>query len=146
MANPIKDRADIGQNWTDGVSGASGRLERGIRNPKRDWRQNTLAAAERHKAAVILAANEGRFAKGVSKVTQADYIATTARKAVERWPSGVAGAIDKYLTGFDPYIRALAAQTLPPRGPRRSQANLDRMIANVKTMIITKETLMKSGA
>jgi hypothetical protein len=146
MSNPIKPLDEIGLNWVEGTAGATGRLERGIRNPKRQWRTNTIAAEANYNAGVQAAIATKRFSRGVAKVSQSDYQEITARKAVERWPGGVAVAVEKYKTGFSPYATALANQTLSPRGPRRSAANRKRMDENVVTMINKKEELLKAGA
>lgn len=143
MANPIRPLDTSAENFVSGASAAVNRYEFGVKNPKRNWKNNTEAANERHKAAVIAANSRNAFLKGVQKVSQTDYQTATATKGVERYPSGVSSSKEKWAKGFQPYHSALGNMTLPNRGPRRSQENKNRMLANVKVMEDTFDALHK---
>ena len=116
------------EKWQRKVGQASEDYKFGVENPRKDWESETKKAAPIYKEAVIKAANEGRFEKGVSgKGTK--WATNAATKGVERWPSGVAGATDDYRNGMSKVITAIEGVTLPPRRPAGDPANLQRVAA-----------------
>ena len=114
--------------WQAKVANASQDYADGVANPRRDWEAATKEAAPIYKEAVIKAANEGRFEKGVSGKGQ-KWAANAATKGVERWPGGVAQAGPEYANGMGKVLAAINSTVLPARRPAGDPANLQRVAA-----------------
>jgi hypothetical protein len=56
-------------------------------------------------------------------------------KGTTRYPEGTRIGASEYQKKFSPFIEALKATELPPRGPRRSPANLER-VARIREVMI----------
>lgn len=129
MSIAIRSSEEIAKKWAEVTPGRAAQYSSGVSNPLRPWKENTLAATERHKQAVTQALAENRFAKGVTKSSNADWQSATLEKGSRRWGEGVAGAGDKQAVGFAPYQSVIAGLNLPPRGTAGSPANLERVRA-----------------
>ena len=99
----------------------------GIKNPKRDWAQSAGAAKESHKAAMVQAATNDAYAKGVARAGTAKWQEKAGRKGPARFAEGVVIGAGDYGTGFAPYADVIKATTIPPRFPRGDVRNLDRV-------------------
>lgn len=99
----------------------------GIKAPKRDWAQAATGAKESHKAAMVTAATNDSYAKGVAKAGTARWQAKAIAKGPSRFSEGVVMAAGDYGTAFGPYADTIKATTLPPRFPRGDIRNLDRV-------------------
>lgn len=134
MPIPVKSAAATAEKWARRVAASAIDYKNGVENPRRDWAANTAAANDTYVAAVTAAANEGRFAAGVSRAGNAKWQKGAAGKGVQRWGPGVAAASSDYSRGVAPYLAALAATDLPPRGPAGSEQNKARMTAVFDSM------------
>jgi len=114
--------------WKRKVEGASQDYADGVASPRRDWEAETKKAAPIYKEAVIKAANEGRFEKGVAG-KGAKWQQNASTKGVERWPSGVAQAGPEYSAGMSKVFTGLHNAVLPARRPAGDPANLQRVAA-----------------
>lgn len=128
MAN-IKDISQSAEKWVRRASQAGPDFEAGIRNPRRAWAEATIEAAPNFKAGVQAAANAGLFEKGVRKAGNAKWQENAIAKGPGRFAEGVGLARDAWQAGFGPFQSAIAALNLPPRGPKGSPANLQRVAA-----------------
>jgi hypothetical protein len=99
----------------------------GIANPRVDWATATAAAAAVYKSAVIAAANEGRFEKGVTAAGTPKWKARATAVGPNRFAEGVALAGPDYSKGFAPYHAIIAGMNLPPRYPKGDKRNIDRV-------------------
>jgi hypothetical protein len=99
----------------------------GIKNPKRDWAKAAGDAKESHKAAMVSAATNDSYAKGVAKAGTARWQAKAIQKGPGRFSEGVVVGAADYGTGFAPYADVIKATTLTPRFPRGDIRNLDRV-------------------
>lgn len=134
---PIEQSAD---KFVRRASVAGPDYERGINNPRKPWDKATLDGENNYKVGVTAAANAGRFGKGVKKVGNQKWLKNAISKGVTRYPEGVAIAKDAWVTGFQPYQTAIANLTLPPRGPRGSAQNLQRVaiVANTNRQLFER--------
>lgn len=123
----VKPIATIIQNWINGAAAATTRYIEGIRNPRTPWRTSTLAAVETYNAAILEAISNNMFTKGVSRVSESDWGSAAEIKGAPRYGPGVRAGVIKYQTAFEPFHKALLSLTLPPRGPRNSPQNYDRV-------------------
>jgi hypothetical protein len=105
------------------------------------WEQNTAAAQANYDAGVQKASQQKRFTKGVRRAGQSKYRDGVRTKGGGRYSEGVAQAGDQWEAGFAPYRDAIERQTLPARGPKGSQANKQRMLANLDNLIQTADRI-----
>lgn len=115
-------------------------FEAGVRNPRRSWSQNTLAAAKSFADGIQVAIREKRFEKGVSATGDSGWQEPTISKGVQRWGPGVQLAEAKFAQKFSKFASALAAVDLPPRFARRDPRNLERVRVVVEAMINAAKT------
>jgi len=129
---PIKSINAIKEKWGRVTPGRQTDYTLGIQNPRRPWMQSTIDATPQYEAGVIEAIADGRFQGGVQRVGDLGWRTKTLEKGPVRWAHGVQLAEDDYGRGFAPYRDLIESIVLPPRGPRGSPANLERVriIAN----------------
>jgi len=129
MPIATKDIGAIAAKWSTRAQAAGPDYTAGVKAPRRDWAQNTGAAADSWGAGVSQAVADGRFAKGVAAAGTPKWQAAASSKGAQRYPTGVAGAQPAYSNGFGPFLQVLQNLTLPPRSPRGSPNNLQRVSA-----------------
>lgn len=76
----IKSIAAIQEKWGRVTPTRTEDYTLGIKNPKRDWAQAASAAKESHKAAMVTAASNDAYAKGVAKAGTARWQEKATRK------------------------------------------------------------------
>lgn len=135
----VKDLAAIARKFSTVTPQRSTEYEAGVRNPRKDWAQNTAAAEQAYKDGVSKAAAAGRFGKGVRKAGTAKQQKGALDKGVARFGPGVALAQPAYEAGFAAYHQAIASTALPPRYARRDPRNLSRVAAIATALGKVKE-------
>jgi hypothetical protein len=138
MAN-IKDPRAIAQKWARVTPTRTEDYVTGIQNPRVPWAAATAAAEDRYKAGVTEAAAQGRFGKGVKNAGDATWQQNAIAKGPGRFAEGVAVGEASYQEGFAPYADVIRAVTLPPRAPRGSPQNLQR-VAAITTALRKRKT------
>lgn len=123
----IKSISAIQEKWGRVTPQRSEDYALGIKSPKRDWAQAAGGARESHKAAMVTAATNDSYAKGVARAGTARWQAKAIAKGPSRFSEGVVLAAGDYGTAFGPYADTIKATTLPPRFPRGDIRNLDRV-------------------
>lgn len=139
----IRSASDISKKWAEVTPGRAAQYEQGVRNPVRDYAANTLAGNDAWKAGVQGAVARDGFKKGVAKAGTAKWQDRAIKLGPSRFGPGVQAAQGDYEVGFAPYREAIAGVALPPRGPRRSPQNLQRVNAMVIALSQRKEALLK---
>jgi hypothetical protein len=139
----IRSATDIAKKWADVTPGRASQYESGVRNPVRDYAANAQAANDAWKAGVNGAVARDGFKRGVAKAGTAKWQDRSIKLGSARYGPGVQAAQGDYETGFAPYREAIASVALPPRGPRRSPQNLQRVNAMVTAISMRKEALLK---
>jgi len=134
----IKSISAIADKWARVTPQRSEDYKLGIQNPKRDWKDETLAAAGNWKAGVDAAAQKGMFAKGVSKAGTDKWQKKALAVGPGRFAEGVYASKDEYEKGFAPYRDAIEKVDLGPRFPRRDPRNLDRVKRVVEALVKVK--------
>lgn len=140
----IKDLSASADKWKRVASGASAEYEDGIRNPRKNWQENTAAAAPAYDQGVQAAITRKSFAKGVNAAGNQKWQKNALEKGVPRWAQGIALAADAYAAGFSPYREVIARLTLPVRGPKGDPKNIDRVRVIAKAL--HEEKLKRQGA
>jgi hypothetical protein len=134
----IKPLSAIGAKWTRVTPGRTEDYKLGIQNPKRDWADETQAAAGNWKAGIDAAQAKGLFEKGVAKAGTKKWQDKALKKGPGRFAEGVYIAGPDYEKGFAPYHDAIARVDLGPRYPRRDPRNIERVKRVVDALVEEK--------
>ena len=123
----IRSAREIAQKWADVTPTRTQFYEAGVRSPKKDWARATGAAEDNYKQAVIKAANEGRFGKGVQRAGTEKWQSKSLSVGAGRWGPGVSVAAPDFEAGFAPFRDAIDKIQLKPRFPKGDPRNYDRV-------------------
>ncbi|RLG70034.1 MAG: hypothetical protein DRO04_02465 [Candidatus Iainarchaeum archaeon] len=125
----IRSLAEIAAKWKDVTPRRAAYYAAGIRNPKKNWEEETLKATEAWSDGVTAAKDEDRFAKGVAKAGFARWQERALKKGAEqrRWEEGVRAFASEYEKGFAPYRDVIERTELPPRYAKGDERNYDRV-------------------
>ena len=134
----IKSLAAITDKWTRVTPARQEDYKIGIQNPKRDWAEETGAAAGNWKAGVDAAAAKNMFAKGVAEAGSKKWQEKALKKGPGRFAEGVYIAGPDYSKGFAPFRDAIERVDLGPRYPRRDPRNLERVKRVVDALVKAK--------
>jgi len=140
---PVKSLDKISQKWTRVCQSSQQAYEDGVRNPKGDWAENTVKAANAYASGVQAAVSSGRFQKGVTSAGTSKWQANAITKGPGRWAEGIRLAQDAYERGFAPYRTVIEGLSLPTRGPVGDPANINRV--KVIAEALHKERLRRTG-
>lgn len=130
----IKSASVSAKKFVDRASVSSGDYLDGVRGTDKDQAALAVAAAPIYKQAVIKAANEGRYEKGVQKAGRQAYIDGVTKKGEARFAEGVAASAAKYAANSSEYDSARSAADNMPRGVKGSAENLARVATVVKAL------------
>ena len=129
MGIQIKDTATIGRKFASRAQAASPEFKIGVDSTTADWAGNTAAAVESYNQGVTAAIARQAFQKGVSAAGTAKWKEKASNIGASRYAQGVAGAEAAFTAGFDKYANILKGLSLPPRAPKGSPQNLERVRA-----------------
>lgn len=135
----IKPLEQSSDKWQRRAAVAGPDLVAGIENPRRPWAQSAAEAEQSYRTGVTAAAQAGRYGAGVRKAGDEKWKSNSKSKAQTRYAEGVSLAVQEWQKGYAPYQSAIASLTLPPRGPRRSEANYNRSTAVGRALGQVKE-------
>jgi hypothetical protein len=127
MGLNVKDAASSAAKFVARAQAAGGDYQKGVQGAGDNWQAKTAASADAYGAGVNAAISAGRFAKGVQKAGSAKYVARAAGVGAQRYPTGVGQAGPNWQNGVQPYLDTLSGLTLPPRAPRGSPNNIQRV-------------------
>jgi len=134
----IKSLSAIRDKWTRVTPGRTEDYKIGVKNPRRDWEQETLAAKDNWKAGIDAAAAKNLFPKGVKAAGTAKWQEKALKKGPGRFAEGVYIAGPDYEKGFAPYREAISRVDLGPKFPRRDPRNIERVKRVVEALIAEK--------
>jgi hypothetical protein len=143
MAVKVKAAADAATKFVANAQAAAPAYGKGVANAGATWQTSTAAAADNWQQGVQQAAAQGRFAAGVNNASASKYQTRASGVGVARYPQGVAGAQSAYQNGVAPYLTTIQNLTLPPRAPRGSPSNNQRV--NVITQALRAQKLGQSS-
>jgi len=124
---PIKSIAAIKEKWGRVTPTRQQDYTLGIKNPRRPWEEMTIAATPAYEAGILESIADRRFQTGVARTGNEGWRRKSLEKGPIRWAQGVQLAEDDYGRGFQPYRDLIESIVLPPRGPRGSPQNLERV-------------------
>lgn len=133
---PIEQSSD---KWVRRASVAGPDYLQGVQNPRKAWAAAAVEAEPNYKAGVVAAAGRGAFGAGIKAAGDEKWRNGATRKGPGRFAEGVAIGRDDWGKGFAPYQSAIAAVTLPARGPKGSPQNIQRVAAIATTLRALKE-------
>lgn len=101
----------------------------GAQNPRREQKAASIAGEAAFASAMTRVLSENLRLKGVERQDERAWIDGIVSKGRARYAEGVRASRDKYATGMAPYLELIQRimDELPPRGPRGSAANLERV-------------------
>ncbi len=134
----IRSLSEIRDKWTRVTPGRTEDYKLGVKNPRRDWHDETLAAKANWKAGIDAAAAKDLFGKGVSKAGTKKWQEKALLKGPGRFAEGVYTAGPDFEQGFKPYHEAISRVDLGPRFPRRDPRNIERVKRVVEALIKVK--------
>lgn len=134
----IKKLSAISEKWTRVTPGRTEDYKLGVKNPRRDWEEETVAGKENWKAGVDQAAAKNLFEKGVTAAGTSKWKERALQKGPSRFAEGVYVAGPDYEKGFQPYHDAIASVDLGPKFPRRDPRNIERVKKVVEAMVSVK--------
>ena len=123
----LRSLDDIAKKYVDVTPARATYYEAGVRAPSKDWATETAAAAPTYKAAVQDPNIDKLFAGGVKRAGTPKWQRKAVNLGVARYGPGVAAAGDDYKAGFAPFHDELSKIDLPPKKPRGSLENAERV-------------------
>lgn len=124
-----KVRTGGAEKWSRKASQSTADYEQGVKNPRADWQQATVAATENQKQGVLDAISRGSFEKGVKKAGSAKWQTNALAKGQQRYVEGVQQATNDYESAVAPYMATIEGTQLPPRYPKGDPRNIQRVKA-----------------
>ncbi len=134
----IRSLSSITEKWTRVTPGRTDDYKLGIKNPRRDWKDETEAASDNWKAGIDAAHSKDLFRKGVTEAGTKKWQEKALAKGPGRFAEGVYIAGPDFESGFKRYHAAIAAVDLGPRYPRRDPRNLARVKLIVDALVKEK--------
>jgi hypothetical protein len=122
-----KGVANVVDKWQRRAAVAGPDYMAGIDNPRVPWDQAAKAAEGNYKAGVTAAANAGRFGQGIARVGAQAWSEGAKKKGTGRFAEGVSLSGGKFQDRINTVLTTIEGITLPPRGPKGSPQNLNRV-------------------
>lgn len=125
----IKPIDQISKKWVGNSSQAGTAYRDGVTAPRTPWAASAAAADDRRKAGLAAADARNAFVAGVNKAGDSKWQQNSITLGPSRFATGVQNAQPAYQSGFAKYHQVISATTLPPRGPKGSPENINRVTA-----------------
>ena len=129
-----KVRKGAFERWVKRASIATEDYRAGVQEPRRAWKEATLAAKEAWRQGVQQAISQGRWERQVSATRNEDWEQKAATLGADRYAPGVQAAQEVYAARVSPYLQAIERLSLPPRGPKGDPRNLERVRLIAQTL------------
>jgi hypothetical protein len=126
MAIKVKSVERAAQKFIDRAAVAGKEYEQGVRETS-DWEQKAIAAKAAYEAGISDAISRGAREAGISKAGNSKWQTKAVTLGVKRFPEGVRAAKGDYTREVAPYLQTIASLELPPRGPKGSPENFERV-------------------
>ena len=123
----IKSLDKTAKVWAKRAAAAKDEYKDGVQNPRKDWESETLAAKDRYIEGLEASFANDSFAKGVDRAGTKKWQDRASKLGPGRYSEGVRNAEGDFRSGFAPFHSRIAATDLPPRGPKGSPENIERV-------------------
>lgn len=127
MAIAVKDVTASAQKFVNRAQAAGGDYKTGVSTAGTKWQQSTAVSADSWAQGVNQAVADGRFVAGVNSTSAAKYQDRASNVGSQRYTQGVAGAQQNWANKTKPFLDVIAGITLPPRSPKGSPNNYNRV-------------------
>ncbi len=121
----VPSAAEIARRFVQYAPGRIGRYEEGVKNPSKDWANETEAAESNYEEGIKKAIGRKAFGKGVKKCGTDRQMAKTI-KNINRWSEGIEGAEEEMAAAMEPVVAVMKAIKLPPSYPKGDERNYAR--------------------
>jgi hypothetical protein len=129
MPIQIKDVGTLATKFVNRAVNAVADYKAGVMAPKASQSASAIAAAPLWQSAVSSSTALARFTSGLRAAGDQGWQSGASTKGAAHYPDGIRSAQQKWATNVGPYLAAIAALTLPPKGIRGSDANIGRVSA-----------------
>lgn len=123
----VKELADVVKKWAEVTPLRSGYYKIGAMGKGDEWVKGATAAAPAYKAGVQSANIDKMFVGGIKRAGADKYNRKVEAVGESRFTQGIAAGSPDYENGIAPFLENMKAIQLPPRQPRGSEANLERV-------------------
>jgi hypothetical protein len=123
----IKPLSQIAAKWAGNSSQAGSAYRDGVTSPRRSWQAAAAAANESRKAGLLQADLRNAYVNGVNEAGDTKWKNNSINLGPSRFAQGVQNAQPDFQSGFQKYHAVIAGVTLPPRGPKGSPENIERV-------------------
>lgn len=137
----VRDAGKSAEKWVRAAQAKTQDYSEGVQAPRADWATATKAAAGAYKQGVQDAIGKGRFEKGVAAAGTQKQMRKALEVGAPRYAQGVAAAQGEYQSGVQPYLDVIKNTALPPRGPKGSPGNIERVRVIATALRAKKETM-----
>ena len=123
----IKPMSRVAEKWGANSALAGDSYREGVGSPRRSWSAAAAAADDARRQGLAEADARDAFKTGVQAAGDTKWKANSTILGPARYRQGVANAKPAFAAGFSKYHGVIAGVTLPPRGPKGSPENLERV-------------------
>lgn len=123
----IKPLSRIADKWGRNSALAGDSYRDGVQAPRRSWSASTAAADEARKAGLAEADARNAFITGVEAAGDTKWKQNATILGPARFRQGVQNAQPVFSSGFSRSHNVISSTTLPPRGPKGSPENIERV-------------------
>lgn len=136
----IKSAAAISDAYNRSIAAVGPAYQAGINNAQ-PWQQGALNAQELYEQRMREADVLARRAKGIAKVSDAEWKSNALNKGASRIGPGMQAGANKRATNFEPYRQAIESVTLPARTADGVTNVQNRVIPIVQALMDKKKSL-----
>jgi len=123
----IKPLNRITDKWGANSALAGDSYREGVQSPRRSWAASAAAADDSRRQGLVEADARNAYVVGVNAAGDAKWKANATVLGPARFRQGVQNAKPVFSAGFSKYHSVLGSLTLPPRGPKGSPENIERV-------------------
>lgn len=136
----------LASKWVNRAIAAQSDYEQGVAStPTEVWQRAALSAEQAYNQAMQQVISERRWALGVSNPKK-DWREQTLKKAKRRAEGIQVAGASAWQLGFAPFAETLSRLSLPPRGPKMSDVNIQRAVTVMRAMHETKRRARRVAA
>lgn len=130
----VKSLAKTVAKYIENAGRAGEAYRDGVEDTQKDQAALAIAAEDTYEEALTASFARKSFSKGLRRSGHGKWRAKASVKGARNYPAAVREAGPEFQDGFGPYHSALEGITYPPRGPRGSPENLERVRIENETL------------
>ena len=136
----IKPLSRIASKWQRNAAAAGDSYREGVENPRRSWQAAAAGADQARRDGLAEADARDAFVKGVNEAGDNKWKKNATTLGPARFRQGNQNAEQEFSKGFNKFHGVIAGVTLPPRGPKGSPENINRVSAIAEALHNAKVT------